>query len=592
MTHPDPESLMAYAHGWTEDIAEHADSCPTCGPIVADLMKERAMLTDVCQTDVEEQTDVVVPIAESRDVWVIRKSLPALVAAALLFGIAMTIARFPGKPSGITGPASENRHGGLAGHILDASGHPVAGALVFITADPGLQKITDPEGKFHFSEAETKKLFEKATADKPWNGVDLVAVAKGFGIAWLNVRAYGTIPSEKDLDAKAARTVTLLLVEDDVPIRGQIVNSEGEPIANVNVDLGQVLVLPKNDLSRWLNNWETSIGKNCWVLASQAFMRYLPVRRRYLPDKEPPVPMEPVLTTGVTTDKEGRFELRGVGRERIAWLRLTHPEFASKTIFVATRNKFRLAPLEVTLPPLHPATFVQALEPAKPVHGVVREHGTSKPLAGAVIYMSMQPTKDEAGVSRATTAADGKFHVRGLGDTEKYRVVVVSGPGQPHLRHEFWVDASPNPLDLEIELFRGTVVKGTVRNKVTGQPIFGADLTYFPAPNNSHLEGLAQAGDGVWDQRFTTDRDGNFDLAIPPGPGLIGVRAMFDGGSIRFRDCTKEDFPTPLETEDGECYFKSATGQIVRPEDFHAVVEVNPLKGGPPTRLFIELKPK
>lgn len=273
------------------------------------------------------------------------------------------------------------------------------------------------------------------------------------------------------------------------------------------------------------------------------------------------------------------------------WLRVKHPNFVTKTIFVATREKLHLAPANTALPLLHAATFAQALSPAKSIRGIVREDGTGKPLAGATVYVRTHPSNDS---SEAITAADGRFTITGLGEAERYFCVVVSSSGQPHLRRELWVNAAPGskPLDVEVKLFRGALVQGRVKNKSTGQPIFGAVLTYLPAPDNPH-DSLTEGGFGYFDQqRFTTDRDGNFNVAIPAGPGLIGVRAMFDGSSGRFRDCRKEEFPARLEMEDGEHYFKSATGRIVRPEEFHAVVKVDAKKDGAVTDLRIELKPR
>lgn len=477
----------------------------------------------------------------------------------------------------------------LSGRVLDAEERTIAGATVFVTADPKLQKTTDDKGRFHFSEAETKRLLDKAAVDKPLAGLDLVAVADGFGLDWINVQTYATTSTKDDLDPTAATNITLRLVED-APIRGRLVNSEGDPIPNVRIAVGEVMVL---DLSRWLKEWETSTRKSCWrLVTSYAQKRYTPVRRRFL-RRNVPVLSEPVLTTVVKTDEEGRFAVRGVGRERAVYLSAEHPDFVSKTIFVAIRDDFILAPANAALPPLHPATFVQDLEPAKPIGGVVREHGTGKPLGGATLYMSMHPSK-EPGSAKATTAEDGTFRIRGLGEAERYLCVVVSAEDQPHLRRTLRLTATHglNPLNVDVELFRGVVIKGNVKNKATGEPVFRAKLTYIPLTGNPHLDGLREAGPAYWDRRFETDLDGTFDVAIPPGPGLIGVRASFDGGGDQFRDCNKDDFPCPLEEEEGEYYFKSATGRIIRPQQFHAVVIVNPTKDVGTRPLNIKLNPK
>lgn len=525
------------------------------------------------------------------------KAATALVAASLVTGGVLLSSQSDPKAQGVV-PTAKPLSGipvVLNGRVVNAEGNPIAGATVYVTSNPQFQKTTGDSGRFRFNEAETKRLLAKAEADKPNGGVDIVASAEGFGLDWIEVRGWGT-PSEGDLGTSAARNVTLRLVKDDVPIRGQLVTREGRPVPNARIELCEVLALPDNDLSTWLADWETSRHKIWQKLARRAHKRYRPVRLRFpfafsgrFPHRDLAELSEPAIAGTVTSDSQGRFEIRGVGRGRVVRLWAEHPDFVRQMIFVATRSNFNLAPADETLPPLHPATFGQALEPAKSIRGTVREHGTGKPLAGAIVYAQMYPSKN-AGVVNTTTAADGTFHMRGLGQAEAYRFVVVSAKGQPHLRRTIRAPGVPRhagPIDLNVDLTRGVVVKGRVTNKVTGRPIHRATLSYIPIPDNPNSEAITEAGDEAWDHRFTTDQEGAFAVAIPPGPGLIGVRAWY-GGESRFWQLERTDFPYPLEK--GET-LRTSFGGIVRPEKYQAVVKVNPPENGATEELKIQLNP-
>ncbi len=130
------------------------------------------------------------------------------------------------------------------GRVLDPDGKPVAGGGVYVLhyaevqwlpIDPtaarqkGRVAATDTDGRFDFE-------IDKAAGDvqfdgRPgWHKAQIAAAAPGFAPAWVEAG---------DLVKKGE--ATLRLMRDDVPVRGRVLNSEGQPVAGVVVRIRAIL---------------------------------------------------------------------------------------------------------------------------------------------------------------------------------------------------------------------------------------------------------------------------------------------------------------------------------------------------------------
>ncbi|MEX2141304.1 MAG: carboxypeptidase regulatory-like domain-containing protein [Pirellulales bacterium] len=519
-----------------------------------------------------------------------RKGIATLFAAAML-----SVAEGATQPA-IVPPSV------ISGRVLDASTRePIAGATVYATSDTNRQKTTDSQGRFRFDEAETKAIFAKAETDKLIRGVEVLAVADGFGIDFIQLRK-GSTPSKDDLSEAAARDITLRLPNDGAPISGRLVDPEGKPIIGAVVEIGQVLVMPNEDLAAWFESWQKSKRRHWSSLVSHHVdKRYAPLRRRWnfshRPTASSDVPAhfsaksEPGLTARVVTDAEGQFAIKGVGRERIVWLMAKHPDFVYTDIFVATRPNLSVKAVDPGLPSHHGATFVQSLERATPIQGTVREHNTAKPLAGVKVF---------AGAHAATTAEDGSFALEGLASDERL-VKFVPSPNQPHLVRELRVDEAQKQgaLRVDCELFRGARVNGKVLVKATGQPIQGAVVSYMAAPGNPHPKravGFTTAVRHSAIDPFLTASDGSFSIAVPPGPGVICIRNWY-GGADQFQPCKASEFKAAFEngrsyeTADGRRIYELSDGRRIDIGQFHGIAKINPTDVDDQQEIEIRLKP-
>ena len=190
-----------------------------------------------------------------------------------------------------------------------------------------------------------------------FGNIQVLASANGFGPAWTDLAGIKT-------------DIELRLVPDDVPIEGRLLTLEGRPIAGVTVKTQQV-----EDTARS----QTTFG------APSGFFQ------------------------SATTDAEGRFRLRGIGRGRRAMLGFAGGGIVRDAVLAATgalpsdqATHFRgLAQVG--------AKFEHLCKPGKSIEGVVRDLDTGAALAGITMRAEF------GGSAWATTDQELQISDRGSG---------------------------------------------------------------------------------------------------------------------------------------------------------------------------------
>ena len=184
----------------------------------------------------------------------------------------------------------------FTGRVLDPNRRPVEGARIYIArrnAKP--LAVSDSNGEFSFRSA--KRTLPNNCA---WGTIKLVAVAEDFGLAISPIlRFESTGKGMQDLQAKnpnrkfdfGNRPNVLNLVKD-VPLQGQLVDLEGQPIGGITVQ------------ARYTN---------------QAYIRF--------------------AIPGAVTDDDGRFEIRGIGEGPGGAVWLPRAETPSFSVLYARTKK-------------------------------------------------------------------------------------------------------------------------------------------------------------------------------------------------------------------------------------------------------------
>jgi 5-hydroxyisourate hydrolase-like protein (transthyretin family) len=331
------------------------------------------------------------------------------------------------------------------------------------------------------------------------------APAASHGVGWVEVPADGP---RNDL--------TVRLVNDDVPLTGQVVDLEGKPVSGATLQVLDVRAAPGEDLGPWL---EAASMKKGGVTASQ--------KEDFRLDS---VNLSN-LSLKATTDAEGRLRLAGIGRNRLVRARLDGPTIASQYLDLVTRagKTIEVIQSKNKLPPVityYAAGFRYVAAPTKPVVGVVRDKDTGKPLAG-IIVESNQLANDRIpgrNIVQTTTDAEGRYRLIGLpkGEGNKIRLVPRD---QPYVSVHALVPDSDGlaPVTVDFELKRGVWIEGKLTDKVTGKPVRGS-VDYFALATNPNVKdhpGFQGTIPPHWG--IETKEDGSFRIVGLPGPGLIAV---------------------------------------------------------------------
>ena len=337
--------------------------------------------------------------------------------------------------------ADEKTKDGATIQVLDPDGKPAAGAAVYrsdtvfrsLDRDPttaALLTRTGPDGSFHLSPDDAKAALERQA--------QFVIMAEGCGPAFVD-------SSVGDGMKK------IQLVRDDVPIRGRLIDIQGRPVAEAIVQVVGIYRHPSGKLDEWLKALETK---------KAAYPVEYRTMRSWTADDVPS------LFPTVMTDREGRFTLRGIGRERIASMLVSGPGIETRFEYAATRD---MPTVKVPNFPrqnqshqvtYHGDAFDLVAGPGIDVEGTVRDKDTGKPLAGVTVQTTAafgNPLR----FLKTTTNADGRYRLPGIppktsfGDEQDILAALKDGPPYvPAIQH-VGGGHKPGPIRMDFAMKRG-----------------------------------------------------------------------------------------------------------------------------------------
>ena len=495
----------------------------------------------------------------------------------------------PNKPSAIPNPDDPKLAGHYEGKVIGPDGQPLAGANVFVapnnadvaTAGP-LRATSGADGRFTFD-----------APDMTFNSLDglparrqgrLIAIAEGY--APDSVVTWGETGSSfrSHMDPVRGADLTLKLVRDDVPIQGRILDPEGKPLAGAVVRVIGLEAPSHQTFDAYLEMYKRSKDQ-LWMFDFRS------------------IHVAPEAAKPVLTDAEGRFQIKGLGNDRIATLNVTAHGMVDMPLSVMTRDT-----ADVVLyrdPGGYPeranwgAKFTIKLKAGRTVSGVVRDRQTHEPIAGMWVgHHVLYSLKHGNRAQPVVTDAQGRFTVSGIHPAiNPLEIEAVSQPGMTYLMARWIVDDQP----ALIECAKGIPFRIKLVDEA-GKPVdSGVEVTYQPILPNPNLEPLLRGASYYGGHALSVGANrggGVYEGFVIPGPGAVLVKwarahsyrpafvdpkAFFEPGRT---DWTPQEQITSYGTQDTLIEAYGWSDQ----HDYAAIVLVNPAGDSKPLEPSATLK--
>jgi hypothetical protein len=299
------------------------------------------------------------------------------------------------------------------------------------------------------------------------------------------------------------------------------------------------------------------------------------------------------LIPPVTTGADGKFTIKGVGRERLVGLRIDGPTIVTRQIKAMTQpretirrfqDKTVMDERSTTYFGHYGPTFDLIVPPTKPIVGVVRDNATGKPLAGVTVhtYLISGVEGIHNNLIRVTTDKEGRYRIVGLPKGQGNQIS-ARPDDLPYLPAMANVPDTPGlePVTVDFALQRGIWVTGRVTDKATGKTV-ASGIEYFALSDNPHLDGV-KLDDTNW---HGTKDDGTFRTVALPGPGIITVRSTYD----RYRMGIGADRIKGHRAEGGFELIRTRP-YLLHPGNYHVLVPIDPAPGAESITCDVVLDP-
>ena len=394
----------------------------------------------------------------------------------------------------------------VIGRVLDPQGKPVPNAATMVHATikwPAGDQIRQQMSPNEIGQARSEQMSPKAIGQARSDGsgrfqvdaprtsssrnhhVGVVALAPGFGVGWAEF--------DPDVDQPA---VDITLRPEQV-IQGRLFDLNGRPVPGVEVALQNMgRVIPAD---RTIRRPDSIDGPWFWWNPRNNF---------------------PAWPKPAISDAEGRFTIRGAGRDLRVLLMIDDPRFARQRVPVNTDSTSESKPLTL------------ALEPARIIKGRITDADTGKPIPHAPVSIRAY-TGDVALLIDFEADAEGRFRANSQ-SADRYHVSASAPERQPYLSvsklFNWPKGAVEYPIDLALS--RGVVIRGKVTEEGSGRSVAGAKISFgsrrTPSANSGAFSGDTASGS-----------DGSFQLAVLPGPGCLVVLGPSDDYVLRVENGDK-----------------------------------------------------
>ncbi|MEM9643607.1 MAG: M56 family metallopeptidase [Planctomycetota bacterium] len=398
---------------------------------------------------------------------------------------------------------------------------------------------TDAEGRYSIEVPNTAMRFSNGVYLEKKSLV-VLATKHGYGPDEMVPGIAATLSDAERPPGHQRGDTDLRLVKVSDSIRGAIVDLEGRPIPGVRVTLEKL-----EESIASVDEWVEAAKSNPVQLTEEVMMAPISTNPVEFPVARFPTAkrLTAVATLGISTvtNEQGRFELDGLGADRLVTLKLESDHTQTTLIDIVERE---MKP--VNMPEMDPRwslgktygrEFHVALAPTQIIRGRVRDKVTGAPLEGVTVdlYQFADSLLSLDGFIEATTDAEGRYELVGIpksapSSSVSGRIRVRPGSQQPYFRstHEVPIEAGLDAIGFDIELSPAIWATGKITDSVTGEPVPSL-VAYHPYLTNPNAEDHESFDQGLrsmgYDEMYATDSDGNYRIPALPGRGILRVVA-------------------------------------------------------------------
>lgn len=414
----------------------------------------------------------------------------------------------------------------VGGTVTGPDGKPVNGASVFIGYYRSGGMWAPGQERTVGTKVATTGMDGKFTGDVPKDAPTyfwVYATKPGLGAAWVEPE----YPSPTFTDA--AKLV--LKMPADHTIRGKVLNVEGKAVAGVTVTVFTMMDPAGRDFEKFMK----AAANGGFGSAGQWDNPLHP----------------PVELFGTTTDADGKFEMAGVGADRIVGVVVSGKGVARMSGLVLTRAGVDVEPLNkqpggstIKGKGRHPVFYCPTptlvVEPGYAVEGTVTDKKTGKPIPGCSLDINTGHWDRLSTVSDK----DGKYRFDGMTKGMGHYIHVSPPKGVDVF--PTWADVPEGtgfqPVTFDFAMVTGAVFTGKVIDKETREPVPAA-FQIIPTADNDYAkkpEYETASRDMTW-----KGGDSSFRIVTLPGKSKVNIQV------------------SPTETLNGQPLNRYATGQTL-----------------------------
>jgi RNA polymerase sigma factor (sigma-70 family) len=425
----------------------------------------------------------------------------------------------------------------VSGRVLDAAGKPVAGAQVSVL---GRRKSS---GRAGLGVIYPEALAEGRTgADGSFRLTAPRTARTRFHETYTLARADGHGLGLQDFDADAPRPEVTVRLNPEQVLRGRLVDLQGLPAAGVTVRVSKLggPLFKAQQVHLWFGQAPTKLS---------------------------------VWPGAATTDKDGRFTLRGLPRDASVTLQMDGDRFAVQSLHInpdkleqVLLRQNRMTGGEKGSPALElkpaapgkPLELAWSLTPAHILEGAVTYADTGKPVPQSrlvcfVGYQSFSVTSGSRKEHRA--GADGRYRIAAE-PGEFFILVAYPEAGTPYLLRTVHLNRpnrnAPRQV-VNIKLARAVMVRGTVTEQPSGKPVAGATVEFFPRQNPPFQNELIGPVTDL-KQIAVSAADGTFTLPVPAAPGHL----LINGPTLDYLHAATTEQKLIEDKDGGRRYYPNA----------------------------------